>query len=178
MRTADEVAGGSRIGQDRARSGIATMERQPMTTAPRMLPAGLIAVTALAIGLAIPAASAGQASDAEVALRLARLQAEIATLRSQVEALDRQSGVNGHTFRLGNANSNDIVIGPGGATIAMTHNQIRLSSDRIILDAKAIELNGTRTIAAKGGAISLDGDSVSSRALGDTTIKGSKIGSN
>ena len=118
------------------------------------------------------------AQDGALAGQLAQMRAEIATLRGEIALLDQQVGLNTPDFSAGTPTTRRIAIQSRYGSITLDRNGIALSSDTIRINGKVLAVGATRSLDLRGGAITMVGDTITSKAARDKIIKGSSVGEN
>lgn len=131
------------------------------------------AAIAICLMLTLPPAFAQVGGGAQLDREILALRQEVASLRAemvQIRALLNTAPASPSTVEtIGAARTSRVLVQAGGSELTLERsktslesNQIILKGDKIILDAKSIELRGN----------------VTSKAPGGTTIKGTQIGKN
>ena len=131
----------------------------------------ILAGLAVCMIIVSPNAMAREGGGAQLDREIADMRREIAALRAEVTELRRITSPSTVTFeqRLGTAQDRKTTVQAGISALTLTSRDSLLSSDKItikadkiILDAKDIEIIGN----------------VTSKTSSDSTIKGTKIGGN
>lgn len=138
-------------------------------------PAWVLAALAVA---AIPLAADGNAQDGAAAAQMAKLQAEVASLRGQVALLDQRVGLTTDAFAAGTRTTRRIDLRTPYGSIMLDHEGIAIEADKIRINGRAVTLDGSRTLALRGAAVAVSGDSVRVRDAGDMDLKGKPIRDN
>ncbi len=126
----------------------------------------LAAAAALLPMVASPAAEARDIASqlAQQAERIARLEAELATLRGLVSPGPRGSVI------IGGPTSNRVELRARSNTIVVDRDMVTISGKRVTIDGI--------TILIDGDSIRLDAPSITAKGGGETILKGSKVTGN
>lgn len=118
------------------------------------------------------------AQDGALAERVAKLQADLVSIKGELALLDRQIALTAPEFRVGTAATRRIELRTRHGSIVIDADGISITADNVRINGKHIAIGGDDSLLLKSSTITLQGEKVEQQASGSRTIKGSTIREN